>query len=481
MPVGEWIKGQGSRLGPLVAAQPGIAEIADPAKVRLLFANIRRWRQGFAAWKLLFYALWHRRHILGAAAGGRRVPDPGNAMSDRAVLLRDIGVNAGLPYATYLLLSYEGVPTVQALAAGAVFPVASIIYGFVRERRVQALGMIVLVATVASILATLYFTSPYFVLAKGSLFTGSLGLLMLGSLFARRPLVFHLAIISADTEDRAEAERMWETEPPLPPPDAPHHCRVGRRSAVRGIAAPDPDPAAADRAVPAAQRGNVDLLHGADDRMELAVRRARDGPDRCGMSAHAGMAGEAISCSNAPRLLHSIRNDRLLTACGQSKRHGEKKMPAHFDLLIRNGNCVLPWGIEATDVGVRGGRIAALGVGSGATADATIDANGLHVLPGLIDPHVHLRDPGDKAVESIPTGTRAAVLGGLAAVFDMPNTSPSITDAERLAWKQEYVEQVMVRHRAIRWWHQAEHSGTRIVGTGPRSVWDQDLCRQFHR
>src|SRR5579872_2828079 len=117
-------------------------------------------------------------------------------------------------------------------------------------------------------------------------------------------------------------------------------------------------------------------------------------------------------------------------------------MPAHFDLLIRNGTCVLPWGIEATDVGVRDGRIAALGVGPDATAAQTIDAKGLHVLPGLIDPHVHLRDPGDASVESIPTGTKAAVLGGLAAVFDMPNTSPSITDAERLAWKQDYVEQV---------------------------------------
>jgi dihydroorotase len=113
-------------------------------------------------------------------------------------------------------------------------------------------------------------------------------------------------------------------------------------------------------------------------------------------------------------------------------------MPAHFDLLIRNGTCVLPWGTEATNVGVRHGRIAALGVPAGATADQIIDAKGLFVLPGLIDPHVHLRDPGDKAVESIPTGTRAAVLGGLAAVFDMPNTAPSITDAERLAWKQDY-------------------------------------------
>jgi dihydroorotase len=117
-------------------------------------------------------------------------------------------------------------------------------------------------------------------------------------------------------------------------------------------------------------------------------------------------------------------------------------MATHYDLLIRGGVCVLPWGVEATDVGVRDGRIAALHVPADATADETIDARGLHVLPGLIDPHVHLRDPGDAAVETIPTGTKAAVLGGIAAVFDMPNTKPSIVDAERLAWKQNYVEQV---------------------------------------
>jgi asparagine synthase (glutamine-hydrolysing) len=64
-PIGDWIKGQGARLGPLVAAQPGVAEIADPAKVRLLFGDVRRRRHGVACWKLLFYALWHRRHILG--------------------------------------------------------------------------------------------------------------------------------------------------------------------------------------------------------------------------------------------------------------------------------------------------------------------------------------------------------------------------------------------------------------------------------
>jgi len=111
----------------------------------------------------------------------------------------------------------------------------------------------------------------------------------------------------------------------------------------------------------------------------------------------------------------------------------------HYDLLIRGGTCVLPWTTEPTTIGVRDGRIAAIGVPAAATADEVIDAAGLHVLPGLIDPHVHLRDPGNPAVETMETGTRAAVLGGITAVFDMPNTTPAITDAESLAWKQAHV------------------------------------------
>ena len=64
-PVIAWVKGQGTRLGALVAAQPGVAEIAYPDRVVALFRDIRRGRQGTVCWKLLFYALWHRRHILG--------------------------------------------------------------------------------------------------------------------------------------------------------------------------------------------------------------------------------------------------------------------------------------------------------------------------------------------------------------------------------------------------------------------------------
>ncbi len=70
VPVGAWIAGQGARLGPLVAAQPGVAAIADPERVIGLFRNAAGRREGFAAWTLLFYALWHRAHVEGHAAEG---------------------------------------------------------------------------------------------------------------------------------------------------------------------------------------------------------------------------------------------------------------------------------------------------------------------------------------------------------------------------------------------------------------------------
>jgi asparagine synthase (glutamine-hydrolysing) len=69
VPVASWIFSRGAELGPLVAAQPGIAEICHPDRVVSLFARGGK-RAGFAAWTLLFYALWHRRHILGLANDG---------------------------------------------------------------------------------------------------------------------------------------------------------------------------------------------------------------------------------------------------------------------------------------------------------------------------------------------------------------------------------------------------------------------------
>jgi len=115
-----------------------------------------------------------------------------------------------------------------------------------------------------------------------------------------------------------------------------------------------------------------------------------------------------------------------------------KDKAMHYDMILRDGICVFPWGEEANDIGVCDGRITSLSVPKDATADNVIQAAGLHLLPGLIDSHVHLRDPGDPEVETVYTGTRAAVLGGICTVFDMPNTSPAIDNAERLEEKRDY-------------------------------------------
>jgi asparagine synthase (glutamine-hydrolysing) len=70
VPIGTWIEGEADRLGPLVAAQPGVAEVARPDRVAALFRHAGEKRRGFAAWHLLFYALWHRRHIEGRRTEG---------------------------------------------------------------------------------------------------------------------------------------------------------------------------------------------------------------------------------------------------------------------------------------------------------------------------------------------------------------------------------------------------------------------------
>jgi len=98
-----------------------------------------------------------------------------------------------------------------------------------------------------------------------------------------------------------------------------------------------------------------------------------------------------------------------------------------FDLLLRGGMVATPSGIAEGDVGVIGGRIAAVGSLANAKAAEIIEARGLHVLPGVMDAQVHFREPGNEHKEDLETGSRAAVLGGVTAVFEMPNTNPPTT------------------------------------------------------
>jgi len=108
---------------------------------------------------------------------------------------------------------------------------------------------------------------------------------------------------------------------------------------------------------------------------------------------------------------------------------------SRYDLLIANGQAVTPGGIVRADIGVVGGRIAAIGAIDRAAAGEVFDAKGLHVLPGVIDSQVHFREPGLEHKEDLATGTAGALLGGVTTVFEMPNTKPSTLTAEDLADK----------------------------------------------
>ncbi len=116
-----------------------------------------------------------------------------------------------------------------------------------------------------------------------------------------------------------------------------------------------------------------------------------------------------------------------------------------FDLIIEGGTLVLPGGSVEAAIGIADGRIAAIGITAGDDAATRIDARGLTVLPGIIDPHVHFRDGGEADrpdVETLATGTRGAVLGGVTTIFDMPNTTRPTVDAETLAIKSAHAERV---------------------------------------
>ncbi|WP_374651116.1 dihydroorotase [Rhizorhabdus sp.] len=104
-----------------------------------------------------------------------------------------------------------------------------------------------------------------------------------------------------------------------------------------------------------------------------------------------------------------------------------------YDLILKNGTVWTVGGPIAADVGVKDGRIAGIGV----TGDAgeTIDCTGLDILPGVIDSQVHFREPGLETKEDLESGSRSAVLGGVTAVFEMPNTKPNTDSAEAVADK----------------------------------------------
>ncbi|OZI18731.1 allantoinase [Bordetella genomosp. 9] len=108
------------------------------------------------------------------------------------------------------------------------------------------------------------------------------------------------------------------------------------------------------------------------------------------------------------------------------------------DLIIAGGHAVIGDAVVQADIAIDAGRIVAIGALTGLPgARRVIDAEGLHVLPGAIDCHVHFRDPGSTYKENWRTGSSAAAAGGVTTVMDMPNTDPPTANREALVRKRE--------------------------------------------
>ncbi|MEA2623926.1 MAG: dihydroorotase, partial [Chloroflexota bacterium] len=117
-------------------------------------------------------------------------------------------------------------------------------------------------------------------------------------------------------------------------------------------------------------------------------------------------------------------------------------MAEQVDLIVRNGTVVTSDGRQESDIAVRDGRIVEIAPRGELDARAAeeVDASGRYVLPGVIDGHVHFREPGFEYKEDWLTGSRAAVMGGVTTVLDMPNTNPQTKDPQGALIKKELAE-----------------------------------------
>ena len=94
-----------------------------------------------------------------------------------------------------------------------------------------------------------------------------------------------------------------------------------------------------------------------------------------------------------------------------------------LDLIIKNGSCYIDKDLKNNDIGIKDGKIVEIGKIDN-EAKEIFDAKGLIVLPGCIDTQTHFREPGSTDTEDLKSGSRAAIAGGITAVFEMPNTNP---------------------------------------------------------
>jgi allantoinase len=136
---------------------------------------------------------------------------------------------------------------------------------------------------------------------------------------------------------------------------------------------------------------------------------------------------------------------------------------------VCGGTLATDYGVFAADILIEDGRIAAIGRDPGIArrADEMIDASGLVVLPGAIDPHAHFEDPGHTEREDFTTGTSAAAAGGITTVVEHPLTYPPVTTAQLYREKRDMAARKVVCDFAL-WAHCARRRSPRWRPSGTR-------------
>ena len=128
-----------------------------------------------------------------------------------------------------------------------------------------------------------------------------------------------------------------------------------------------------------------------------------------------------------------------------------------LDLILKNGGCYLDGDIKEQDIAVKNGKIVKIGKIS-EKANKTFNAKNLLVLPGCIDTQTHFREPGSTDTEDLYSGSRAAIAGGITAVFEMPNTNPPTSNKKEFQRKLDLAKNRMYCNYAFYFGATAENA-----------------------
>ena len=116
-------------------------------------------------------------------------------------------------------------------------------------------------------------------------------------------------------------------------------------------------------------------------------------------------------------------------------------MSESFDLIIKNGLCFIEGKLKKVDIGIKDSLIKEIKELPAFKTSQVVDAKNLLVLPGAIDTQVHFREPGATDSEDLYSGSRAAIMGGITSIFEMPNTNPSTSS------KKEFLKKINLANK----------------------------------